>query len=102
MSFTFICTVTFSGCLKQIDTLINYGKYKFLSKLYHAIPGKSHALHKRVEQLCVRAIRWADLKRKTKVTLVLYSSITYIFNTIVCQPKVFLLLNISLLFAVAI
>ncbi|GKB29755.1 magnesium-chelatase subunit ChlH, chloroplastic, partial [Tanacetum coccineum] len=28
--------------------------------------GKSHALHKRVEQLCTRAIRWADLKRKTK------------------------------------
>jgi hypothetical protein len=29
--------------------------------------GKSHALHKRVEQLCTRAIRWATLKRKTKV-----------------------------------
>lgn len=28
--------------------------------------GKSHALHKRVEQLCTRAIKWADLKRKTK------------------------------------
>ncbi|XP_073150057.1 magnesium-chelatase subunit ChlH, chloroplastic [Henckelia pumila] len=28
--------------------------------------GKSHALHKRVEQLCTRAIRWADLKRKSK------------------------------------
>ncbi|XP_052149583.1 magnesium-chelatase subunit ChlH, chloroplastic [Oryza glaberrima] len=28
--------------------------------------GKSHALHKRVEQLCTRAIRWAELKRKTK------------------------------------
>ncbi|KAG8079439.1 hypothetical protein GUJ93_ZPchr0007g5651 [Zizania palustris] len=28
--------------------------------------GKSHALHKRVEQLCTRAIRWAKLKRKTK------------------------------------
>ncbi|EES11642.1 hypothetical protein BDA96_06G288600 [Sorghum bicolor] len=28
--------------------------------------GKSHALHKRVEQLCTRAIRWAQLKRKTK------------------------------------
>uniref|UniRef100_A0A0D9X2D5 magnesium chelatase n=1 Tax=Leersia perrieri TaxID=77586 RepID=A0A0D9X2D5_9ORYZ len=27
---------------------------------------KSHALHKRVEQLCTRAIRWAELKRKTK------------------------------------
>ncbi|VAH42997.1 unnamed protein product [Triticum turgidum subsp. durum] len=30
-------------------------------------PGKSHALHKRVEQLCTRAIRWAELKRKTKM-----------------------------------
>lgn len=29
--------------------------------------GKSHALHKRVEQLCTRAIRWAELKRKSKV-----------------------------------
>ncbi|VAH27178.1 unnamed protein product [Triticum turgidum subsp. durum] len=29
--------------------------------------GKSHALHKRVEQLCTRAIRWAELKRKTKM-----------------------------------
>ncbi|ERN12648.1 hypothetical protein AMTR_s00025p00239420 [Amborella trichopoda] len=28
--------------------------------------GKSHALHKRVEQLCTRAIRWAELKRKAK------------------------------------
>ncbi|XP_078436218.1 magnesium-chelatase subunit chlH, chloroplast, putative / Mg-protoporphyrin IX chelatase, putative (CHLH) [Wolffia australiana] len=28
--------------------------------------GKSHALHKRVEQLCTRAIRWAELRRKTK------------------------------------
>ncbi|KAL5719719.1 magnesium chelatase [Ranunculus cassubicifolius] len=28
--------------------------------------GKSHALHKRVEQLCTRAIRWGNLKRKTK------------------------------------
>ncbi|KAL9252042.1 Magnesium-chelatase subunit ChlH, chloroplastic-like protein [Drosera capensis] len=28
--------------------------------------GKSHALHKRVEQLCTRAIRWAELKRKPK------------------------------------
>ncbi|OVA03446.1 CobN/magnesium chelatase [Macleaya cordata] len=27
---------------------------------------KSHALHKRVEQLCTRAIRWAELKRKSK------------------------------------
>jgi hypothetical protein len=31
--------------------------------------GKSHALHRRVEQLCTRAIRWAELKRKTKVCL---------------------------------
>lgn len=29
--------------------------------------GKSHALHKRVEQLCTRAIKWAELKRKSKV-----------------------------------
>ncbi|XP_015949743.1 magnesium-chelatase subunit ChlH, chloroplastic [Arachis duranensis] len=28
--------------------------------------GKSHALHKRVEQLCTRAIKWAELKRKSK------------------------------------
>ncbi|CAN1125044.1 Magnesium-chelatase subunit ChlH, chloroplastic [Linum perenne] len=28
--------------------------------------GKSHALHKRVEQLCTRAIRWGELKRKAK------------------------------------
>ncbi|KAJ8453336.1 hypothetical protein Cgig2_008220 [Carnegiea gigantea] len=28
--------------------------------------GKSHALHKRVEQLCTRAINWAELKRKSK------------------------------------
>ncbi|ONK55378.1 uncharacterized protein A4U43_UnF4140 [Asparagus officinalis] len=28
--------------------------------------GKSHALHKRVEQLCTRAIRWGELKRKPK------------------------------------
>ncbi|MQL77531.1 hypothetical protein Taro_009922 [Colocasia esculenta] len=27
---------------------------------------KAHALHKRVEQLCTRAIRWAELRRKTK------------------------------------
>ncbi|VAH27166.1 unnamed protein product [Triticum turgidum subsp. durum] len=32
-----------------------------------SLPGKSHALHKRVEQLCTRAIRWAELKRKTKM-----------------------------------
>lgn len=31
------------------------------------ISGNSHALHKRVEQLCTRAIRWAELKRKTKM-----------------------------------
>ncbi|WVZ87659.1 hypothetical protein U9M48_034265 [Paspalum notatum var. saurae] len=30
------------------------------------LDGKSHALHKRVEQLCTRAIRWAELKKKTK------------------------------------
>ncbi|KAG5552447.1 hypothetical protein RHGRI_010502 [Rhododendron griersonianum] len=30
------------------------------------LDGKSHALHKRVEQLCTRAIRWAELKRKSK------------------------------------
>ncbi|GAB2267019.1 hypothetical protein Dimus_002004 [Dionaea muscipula] len=28
--------------------------------------GKSHALHKRVEQLCTRAIKWGELKRKPK------------------------------------
>ncbi|CAM6085668.1 unnamed protein product [Calypogeia fissa] len=28
--------------------------------------GKSHALHERVEQLCTRAIKWAELKRKPK------------------------------------
>ncbi|KAL7097904.1 hypothetical protein ACP275_10G172500 [Erythranthe tilingii] len=28
--------------------------------------GKSHALHKRVEQLCTRAINWGKLRRKTK------------------------------------
>ncbi|XP_027175365.1 magnesium-chelatase subunit ChlH, chloroplastic [Coffea eugenioides] len=28
--------------------------------------GKSHALHKRVEQLCTRAIKWAELKKKSK------------------------------------
>ncbi|XP_059668410.1 magnesium-chelatase subunit ChlH, chloroplastic [Cornus florida] len=28
--------------------------------------GKSHALHKRVEQLCTRAIRWGELKKKSK------------------------------------
>ncbi|KAH7843049.1 hypothetical protein Vadar_012130 [Vaccinium darrowii] len=28
--------------------------------------GKSHALHKRVDQLCTRAIKWAELKRKSK------------------------------------
>ncbi|KAM1168448.1 hypothetical protein ACFX19_030881 [Malus domestica] len=28
--------------------------------------GKSHALHKGVEQLCIRAIRWGELKRKAK------------------------------------
>ncbi|KAM7270306.1 hypothetical protein ACFE04_029520 [Oxalis oulophora] len=28
--------------------------------------GKSHALHKRVDQLCTRAIKWGSLKRKTK------------------------------------
>ena len=31
------------------------------------VAGKSHALHERVEQLCTRAIKWADLKRKPKV-----------------------------------
>ncbi|KAK2994523.1 hypothetical protein RJ640_010801 [Escallonia rubra] len=31
------------------------------------LDGKSHALHKRVEQLCTRAIRWGELKRKSKV-----------------------------------
>ncbi|KAL2923592.1 Magnesium-chelatase subunit ChlH chloroplastic [Bienertia sinuspersici] len=30
------------------------------------LDGKSHALHKRVEQLCTRAIKWGELKRKTK------------------------------------
>ncbi|KAJ6992380.1 magnesium-chelatase subunit ChlH [Populus alba x Populus x berolinensis] len=30
------------------------------------LDGKSHALHKRVEQLCTRAIRWGELKRKSK------------------------------------
>ncbi|GFP92226.1 magnesium-chelatase subunit chlh chloroplastic [Phtheirospermum japonicum] len=28
--------------------------------------GKSHALHKRVEQLCTRAIKWGELRKKTK------------------------------------
>ncbi|KAL8489547.1 hypothetical protein ACS0TY_025453 [Phlomoides rotata] len=28
--------------------------------------GKSHALHRRVEQLCTRAIKWGELKRKPK------------------------------------
>uniref|UniRef100_A0A803P6T3 magnesium chelatase n=1 Tax=Cannabis sativa TaxID=3483 RepID=A0A803P6T3_CANSA len=28
--------------------------------------GKAHALHKRVEQLCTRAIKWAELTKKTK------------------------------------
>lgn len=36
------------------------------------VVGKSHALHKRVEQLCTRAIRWAELKRKTKVPILFY------------------------------
>lgn len=39
--------------------------------------GKSHALHKRVEQLCTRAVRWAELKRKTKVLTFSLSHITY-------------------------
>ncbi|KAF8396160.1 hypothetical protein HHK36_017773 [Tetracentron sinense] len=30
------------------------------------LDGKSHALHKRVEQLCTRAIKWGELKRKSK------------------------------------
>ncbi|KAI4381507.1 hypothetical protein MLD38_007573 [Melastoma candidum] len=30
---------------------------------------KSHSLHKRVEQLCTRAIRWAELKRKSEDSL---------------------------------
>ncbi|KAI5021157.1 hypothetical protein ZWY2020_055002 [Hordeum vulgare] len=29
--------------------------------------GRSHALHKRVEQLCTTTIRWEELKRKTKM-----------------------------------
>ncbi|KAL3637236.1 hypothetical protein CASFOL_019535 [Castilleja foliolosa] len=28
--------------------------------------GKSHALHKRIEQLCTRAIKWGELRKKTK------------------------------------
>jgi len=45
---------------------------KFLSSGAHSWrswrdAGKSHALHKRVEQLCTRAIKWAELKRKSKV-----------------------------------
>ncbi|KAG9140088.1 hypothetical protein Leryth_021120 [Lithospermum erythrorhizon] len=43
------------------------GKYTlFPIVINHSIAGKSHALHKRVEQLCTRAIRWGELKRKTK------------------------------------
>lgn len=37
------------------------------------IAGKSHALHKRVEQLCTRAIRWGELKRKAKVSTSIYA-----------------------------
>lgn len=37
------------------------------------IAGKSHALHKRVEQLCTRAIRWGELKRKAKVFTLIYA-----------------------------
>lgn len=40
--------------------------------------GKSHALHKRVEQLCIRAIRWGELKRKTKVLTLIFSEMTFL------------------------
>lgn len=42
------------------------------------LTGKSHALHKRVEQLCTRAIRWAELKRKTKVIIQIYKFFQFI------------------------
>ncbi|GMY18888.1 magnesium-chelatase subunit ChlH, chloroplastic [Fagus crenata] len=41
------------------------GKYNILMNYFCC--WKSHALHKRVEQLCTRAIRWAELKKKSKV-----------------------------------
>ena len=31
------------------------------------VTGKSHALYDRVEQLCGRAIKWGELRRKAKV-----------------------------------
>ncbi|KAB1222347.1 Magnesium-chelatase subunit ChlH, chloroplastic [Morella rubra] len=40
------------------------GMYCFL--VNYVFCWKSHALHKRVEQLCTRAIRWGELKRKLK------------------------------------
>lgn len=38
-----------------------------MNVIYVNVAGKSHALHKRVEQLCTRAIKWGELKRKSKV-----------------------------------
>lgn len=40
---------------------------KFLcTKIRSLVAGKSHALHDRVDQLCTRAIKWANLKRLSK------------------------------------
>ena len=33
------------------------------------VTGKSHALYDRVEQLCGRAIKWGELRRKAKVRI---------------------------------
>lgn len=57
-----------SGCL-DLPPCVKPSSQDLLrvAKYCNVIAGKSHALHKRVEQLCTRAIRWGELKRKAKV-----------------------------------
>ncbi|KAM7505460.1 hypothetical protein LguiB_004364 [Lonicera macranthoides] len=65
--------IVFSGRDPRTGKVMYYCEskwYNFPEQYYalqsHNCLGKSHALHKRVEQLCTRAIRWGNLTRKTK------------------------------------
>ncbi|CAM8962292.1 unnamed protein product [Rhodiola kirilowii] len=42
--------------------------------------GKSHALHKRVEQLCTRAINWAELKEKPSTRILPISCFSHVLQ----------------------
>ncbi|KAL4557359.1 hypothetical protein LXL04_035535 [Taraxacum kok-saghyz] len=51
------------GAWKRFHELLDH----FPMPIERIVAGKLLALHKRVDQLCARAIRWAKLRRKLKI-----------------------------------